>query len=80
VRLDSINILDISPLILTLMGIPVPSDMEGHVPTEALVGDREVSRGAATAAPDTNASDRAEATEEEREALMSQLKVLGYMD
>ncbi len=46
-RLDALNILDVSPLILTLLGIPVPSDMEGRVPTEALVGDHEVRKGKA---------------------------------
>jgi predicted AlkP superfamily phosphohydrolase/phosphomutase len=80
VRLDALNILDILPLILTLMGIPVPTDMEGRVPTEALVGDREMRRGEATSTPAADSSDRAEPTEEEREALMSQLKVLGYME
>ena len=80
VRLDALNILDILPLILALMGIPVPTDMEGRVPTEALVGDREMRRGEATSTPATDSFDRAEPTEEEREALMSQLKVLGYME
>ena len=79
-RIDALNILDISPLILTLMGIPVPRDMEGRVPTEVLAGDHEVREGEATTAPNADASDRADASEEEREALMSQLKILGYMD
>jgi predicted AlkP superfamily phosphohydrolase/phosphomutase len=80
VRLDAINILDISPLILTLMGIPVPKDMEGRVPTETLIDNREVNVGAATTSPHTEGAERTEATEEEREALMNQLKVLGYME
>jgi len=79
-RIDRLNILDISPLILTLLGIPVPGDMEGRVPTEALVGEHEVRKGEATMAPNADASDRAEPSDEEREALMSQLKILGYMD
>ncbi len=81
VRLNSLDILDISPLILTLLGIPVPSDMEGRVPTEALVGEHTMRRGEATFVPaNADDSDRAEASEEEREALMNQLKILGYMD
>jgi len=79
-RLEALDILDISPLILTLMGIPVPSDMEGRVPTEALAADHEVRKGEATSAPAAPDSDRAEPSEEEREALMSQLKLLGYMN
>ncbi len=80
VRVDALNILDVSPLILTLMGIPVPSDMEGRVPTEVLVGEHDVRKGEATTAPGADTSERAEPSEEEREALMSQLKILGYMD
>ena len=79
-RLDALDLLDVSPLILALLGIPVPSDMEGRVPTEALVGDHEVRKGEATSAPIADTSDRPEPTQEEREALMSQLKLLGYMD
>jgi predicted AlkP superfamily phosphohydrolase/phosphomutase len=79
-RLAPLDILDISPLILTLMGIPVPRDMEGRVPTEALVGDHELREGEATSAPSTDVSDRPEPSQEEREALINQLKVLGYMD
>ena len=45
-----------------LMGIPVPSDMEGRVPTEALVGDHEMRKGEATSAPAADSSDRAEPT------------------
>jgi predicted AlkP superfamily phosphohydrolase/phosphomutase len=80
VRLEALDILDVSPLILTLMGIPVPRDMEGRVPTEALAGEHEVRKGGATSAPNTDTSDRAEPSQEEREALMNQLKILGYMD
>ena len=79
-RLAPLDILDISPLILTLMGIPVPRDMEGRVPTEALVGDHELREGETTSAPSTDVSDRPEPSQEEREALINQLKVLGYMD
>lgn len=79
-RLEALDILDIAPLMLTLLGIPVPKDMEGRVPTEALLGDREVRKGEATTAPHADESERPEPTQEEREALMSQLKILGYMD
>ena len=80
VRLDPLDILDVAPVILTLLGIPVPSDMEGRVPTEAFVGEHELRKGAATTAPMIDASDRAEPSQEEREALLNQLKTLGYMD
>jgi predicted AlkP superfamily phosphohydrolase/phosphomutase len=81
VRLSELSILDVGPLILTLLGIPVPSDMEGRVPTEAFVSKRNLRTGGATAAPATAPSDdRPEPSEEERQALISQLKILGYMD
>jgi predicted AlkP superfamily phosphohydrolase/phosphomutase len=79
-KIDALDLLDISPLILTLLGIPVPSDMEGRVPTETLIGEHEVRMGEATAAPAADASERPEPTAEEREALMNQLKLLGYMN
>ena len=79
-QLSALNILDVAPTILTLLGIPVPSDMEGRVATEAFAGEHEVRKGAATASRDGSADDRPEPSEEERAALMSQLKILGYMD
>lgn len=78
-RLEALDILDVSPLILMLMGIPIPSEMEGRVPTEVLVGEHEVRHGEATCAPKTE-TDHAEPSAEEREALLNQLKTLGYMD
>lgn len=78
--LEALNLLDVAPLILTLMDLPVPSDLEGRVPTEALADKREAVIGAATVAQGTAEEDRAEPSEEEREALMKQLKILGYMD
>lgn len=77
--LAPIHILDIAPLMLSLLDIPVPSDLEGRVPTEALRGERLVERGGETRNLATADEERAEPSEEEREALMNQLKVLGYM-
>jgi predicted AlkP superfamily phosphohydrolase/phosphomutase len=79
-RLSKLSILDVAPLILTLMGIPIPRDMEGRVPTEALATEHDIRTGAATTAPDASDSERPEPSAEEREALMNQLKILGYMD
>lgn len=78
--LDALSLLDVSPLILTLMGLPVPSDLEGRVPTEAFAEKHEAVIGAATQVQGVPEEDRAEPSEEEREALMKQLKILGYMD
>ena len=78
--LEPLQILDVAPLILTLLGVPVPNDLEGRVPTEALLGERAVTKGTETRLWSGGDEMRAEPTEEEREALMNQLKVLGYMD
>jgi predicted AlkP superfamily phosphohydrolase/phosphomutase len=78
---DPISILDITPLMLTLRGVAVPNDLEGRVPTEVLAHERAVERGADTRTSATSRrDDDAEPTGEEREALMNQLKILGYME
>lgn len=79
--LDPIGIMDMTPLMLALLGIPVPSNLEGRVPLEALEPGFSVSSGGAarTAAP-TPTVDAAEPTAEEREALLRQMRQLGYMD
>jgi len=78
--LAPLSILDIAPLMLTLLGVPVPNDLEGRVPTEALSGERTAQRGAQTHSLAHQEAERAEPSDDEREALMNQLKVLGYMD
>ncbi|RAI03082.1 phosphodiesterase [Acuticoccus sediminis] len=79
-RLDDLNLLDVAPLLLTLLDVPVPRDMEGKVPTAAFAEATEVKTGAATVAAIERKDDREGPSEEEREALMNQLKILGYMD
>jgi len=79
---DALNLLDITPLLLHLLGLPVPQDLEGRVPVELLradAGERLVDQAAATVAPQVKSS-RREPTAEEREALLKQMKILGYMD
>ncbi|WP_372603481.1 alkaline phosphatase family protein [Actibacterium sp.] len=78
-HVDALNLLDMTPLMLTLLGLPVPNDLEGRVPLEVLKGDREVKKAAKTVTVET-AEDDNEPTEEEREALLKQMKILGYMD
>lgn len=79
---DPLNLLDITPLFLHLLGLPVPEDLEGRVPSEILRADaskRRVEQAAPTAAV-ANRGARKEPTAEEREALLKQMKILGYMD
>jgi hypothetical protein len=77
--ISPLSLLDMTPLMLTLLGVPVPNDLEGRVPIEALAAGETVERGAATVAT-RKTEEREEPSEEERQALMNQLKILGYMD
>ncbi|WP_202456107.1 alkaline phosphatase family protein [Frigidibacter albus] len=78
-QLEPLNLLDITPLMLTLLGLPVPRDLEGRVPVEALETGITATTGAATA---TVAADegREEVSDEDREILLRQMQKLGYMD
>lgn len=73
------GLLDIAPLVLTLLDLPVPADLEGTVPQAVLAAARDVRAGAATERA-AAAADEDEPSEEERAALLRQMKVLGYMD
>ncbi len=79
--LGSANLLDIAPTILHLLGVPVPSDMDGRylaeifdpavVPT-TVEGDDQ---GGGSSAPESVAA----YTEEEDEAIQQRLADLGYL-
>jgi predicted AlkP superfamily phosphohydrolase/phosphomutase len=78
-----LSILDVTPCMLYLLGLPIPKDMEGNVPTDVISAEslmaRPIQSGDVTQA-DAGKKDNAEVSEEEKEALMAQLKLLGYMD
>lgn len=76
-----LEVVDMTPLMLHLAGLSVPQDMEGRVPTEifADAGQQQVVQGEKTVTKDSG-KQRAEATPEEREALLRQMQLLGYMD
>lgn len=81
-----ISLLDIAPLILYLLNLPVPSYFEGRIPIEVLrpetLAARPVERsGQGGVAPVyAHAVKEGEPTPEEKEALIRQMKLLGYMD
>jgi len=83
-QVPPLNLLDITPLLLYFLGLPVPENLEGRVPKEVLkaetVAARPVEQAGATVKQADSASEDREPTPEEREALMNQLKLLGYMD
>jgi len=85
-QIDPISLLDVAPLLLHLVGLRPEAKLEGQIPTgvlsdEASSGMTDLGSASGSGADDSNASgQRPEATEEETEALMKQLRTLGYMD
>ncbi len=77
-QVDPLSILDITPLILHLLDLPVPADLEGRVPVEVLNHAATVRRGGLTQNHQTLES--AEMSEEDQAVLLAQLQQLGYMD
>ena len=79
-RLEKLTLLDVAPLALHLLRLPVPHEMHGVVP-EALLGSRAIERAPestfqARARPETGAV----YTPEEIETLERGLRALGYGD
>ena len=70
------QLIDLAPTILHLMGLPVPTDMDGRVLTEALVEARAVEYGGTSAgsAPATEGY-----SEEEEQQVIERLQDLGYI-
>ena len=92
-QINPLSILDVAPLILYLLGLPVPEDLEGRVPTEVIKADKLMTHPVRvkgrTISPDANDEDlgdgesekrEMEASEEQKEALLAQLKLLGYLE
>jgi predicted AlkP superfamily phosphohydrolase/phosphomutase len=85
-QIAPLKIVDITPLMLHLVELPVPKNLEGRVPTELLnnisLEKRQVVEKGVTETQSlgTKKANQAEPTEEEREALLQQMKLLGYMD
>ncbi len=85
-----LSILDVAPILLYALGLPVPEDLEGRVPEEVFDGEalrrRPVELGRATetpAAPPAPEKDHAPAPafgEAEEAAVMKRLQELGYIE
>jgi predicted AlkP superfamily phosphohydrolase/phosphomutase len=70
------QLIDLAPTILHLMGLPVPTDMDGRVVTEALADARAVEYGGTSAG---NAVTRDGYSEEEEKEVIERLADLGYI-
>lgn len=82
-KISNINITDIAPTILYLMGLPIPSDMDGKVVTSIfeesflksnplVISDSETDRN--------SIEDKMVYTEDDEQQIISELKGLGYID
>lgn len=87
VRLPALSILDVAPLVVYSLGLPVPTDLEGQVPTDALDPALLEARPVETVAPSGPASSAPSeipvgpALDEEAEAeLLRRLRALGYVE
>jgi len=81
-------LVDVTPIMLYSLGLPLPSDLEGEVPdglfSREFLADRPIERGSPTLGPDPFA-DRHENPELDLDAdaeaeMMARLRALGYLE
>ncbi len=81
-RLSRISVLDVTPILLYGLGIPVPEDLEGRVPLDlfdpAFVKTHPLNTGEQTRPPEAFPSLPSDG--EGDQAVMARLRALGYVD
>lgn len=83
-QLEPAEIVDLLPTTVHLLGLPVPSDVDGKVITRAFTDEYLGSNPVRSEAPGTDdkrsGGDQAEYTGEEKEELVDHLRGLGYVE
>jgi predicted AlkP superfamily phosphohydrolase/phosphomutase len=86
--LSEVEIVDVAPTILGLLGVPIPAHMDGRVPdglltAEARAAALQMATGAGPSAgadePEPDVSDESAYSEEEARQVEERLKGLGYL-
>lgn len=84
--LGELSILDIAPLALYSLGLPIPENMEGAVPTDELyeseaLARRPAVRGAAAVSVDAiDVQDEPSMDAEDEQQVLEQMRALGYLE
>jgi predicted AlkP superfamily phosphohydrolase/phosphomutase len=84
--LPDLSLMDVAPTILHLLGLPIPSDLDGQVISRAFVPGSAVSRPASRAEPlgiwkglEDHQSEDEEMSDEDESRLRERLAALGYL-
>ncbi|UGS36423.1 alkaline phosphatase family protein [Capillimicrobium parvum] len=84
ISVPPLSILDVAPLLLHSLGLPVDDDLEGRVPTEifapGVLGREPVRAGAPFAAPHVVAGDGDDGALPGQELVEDRLRALGYFE
>jgi predicted AlkP superfamily phosphohydrolase/phosphomutase len=83
VRLERIHIIDLAPALLHLLGLPIPADMDGRVPHEALTEGFAAAGVPAYVAPGADDESDIQArtySDEEAFKVEERLRELGYIE
>lgn len=84
-QVPPLSIVDITPLLLYCMGLPIPNNLEGRVPTEVLkaevLKERPINyENVVDSWEEVGQEEEREISDAEKEALIQQLQLLGYME
>jgi hypothetical protein len=78
------NIVDVTATIIYSLGLPIPKDQEGSVAeaffTEDHLQAKPIVLGEQTSVKKAKTSDSEDISDEEKEQIMAQLQMLGYME